>query len=306
METSSSITNASVVDVVDGYYIVNASDGAQYKLPVGTIEMDNGQLLRIGPNQFLKLSFPAEEEEESDMVEPAAELEGESSLNISNYEIAEWSDNPIKLLIGLYKNKKRLVENRKIKTLKQMWNIIGAEISSRGYLYTPQQCENKWKSLERCFKKTIENKKKTGRGRKNCPYERELGDILLERASIVPPLVVSSSTTMTKNTVLEELSIEIPEKSLTTTPLASVENSSKSTSSCSSQSTCNSGSEKNSRSASVRELKKLREVMEQRIKEKKIADEKKFLQQELLIKEMQRKNDLLEKLITLQTNKSSN
>lgn len=83
-----------------------------------------------------------------------------------------WRDESIKLLISEYKEKKPLVETGKIKTLKKMWTKISEEMEQYGYKFTPQQIENKWKSLERSYKNMIENKHKTGRGRRFCPYER--------------------------------------------------------------------------------------------------------------------------------------
>ncbi|KAF2899061.1 hypothetical protein ILUMI_07114 [Ignelater luminosus] len=54
--------------------------------------------------------------------------------------------------------------------------------------------ENKWKSLERAYKSAMENRKSTERGRRHCPYEKELQEILGFRHSINPGCTLESST----------------------------------------------------------------------------------------------------------------
>ena len=53
-----------------------------------------------------------------------------------------------------------------------MFARISKEMNNTGFPFTTDQIWNKWKSLERAYKKTVDNNNKSGRGRKSCPYER--------------------------------------------------------------------------------------------------------------------------------------
>jgi len=64
-----------------------------------------------------------------------------------------------------------MVSDRKIKNLRIMWQLISQELKEVGYIVTPLQVENKFKTLERAYKNMMSNNKKTGRGRIGCSYE---------------------------------------------------------------------------------------------------------------------------------------
>lgn len=63
------------------------------------------------------------------------------------------------------------MNTRKIKTYKLLWKNIAEDMSRSGYLVTPLQVENKFKSLTRSYKNMVSNNKKTGRSRATCRYE---------------------------------------------------------------------------------------------------------------------------------------
>jgi len=89
-------------------------------------------------------------------------------LNIQ--ETFTWTDASTKYFIELYKDKKELLTNRKIRTKKILWEIMSKNMKIKGYNVTTTQLENKLKSLERS-KNMITNNKQTGRGRMTCPYQ---------------------------------------------------------------------------------------------------------------------------------------
>lgn len=149
--------------------------------------MQHGRLLAIGENKVLQLVVPDESDEpepEGSIFEfvlpddsgddPTMEASESAGADISEpkRQIADWPEAATKLLITNYQELKPLVENRKIKSMKRMWQKICEELDAYDYKYTCTQVESKWKSLERSFKTVMENSKKTGRGRKSCPYER--------------------------------------------------------------------------------------------------------------------------------------
>jgi len=95
--------------------------------------------------------------------------ENHSPLNVN--KTFNWTDASTKLFLELYKEKRELLINRKIKTRKMLWQTICENMKSHGFDLTIMQVENKWKSLERSYKNMILNNKQTGRGRVTCFYE---------------------------------------------------------------------------------------------------------------------------------------
>ena len=57
---------------------------------------------------------------------------------------------------------------------------------------TPQQIENRWKSMTHQFKKTAEHNNISGNNRKNCRYYEELNDIMGFRPNVKPVSIVGT------------------------------------------------------------------------------------------------------------------
>lgn len=93
------------------------------------------------------------------------------SEELSIQETFTWTDASTKFFIELYKEKKQLLTNRKIKTKKILWEIMSESMKTKGFSVTTTQLENKLKSLERSYKNMVTNNKQTGRGRMTCPYQ---------------------------------------------------------------------------------------------------------------------------------------
>ncbi|XP_020299374.1 uncharacterized protein LOC109863527 [Pseudomyrmex gracilis] len=100
-----------------------------------------------------------------------------------------WTDASTRLFIELYKEKKDLLTNRKIKTKKILWEIISESMKLEGYIVTPTQLENKLKLLERSYKNMVTHNKQTGRGRITCAYQTELTELLGQKHNIEPVAV---------------------------------------------------------------------------------------------------------------------
>ncbi|XP_067216844.1 uncharacterized protein [Linepithema humile] len=119
-----------------------------------------------------------------------------------NLETFSWNDANTKLFLSLYKEMKELVAYRKIKSFKEMWKRITDEMKNSGYDVTATQVENKWKTLERQYKKVISNNNQTGKGRITCSYQAELTEILSKCHKIVPLAVTGSELgVMVRNNV---------------------------------------------------------------------------------------------------------
>lgn len=83
-----------------------------------------------------------------------------------------WTDAATRLFLSTFKEKRELVQRRKIKNLSAMWNEIAEKMKKEGYQVEKTQVENRYKTLLRAFKETVSNNMKTGRARKTCAYEK--------------------------------------------------------------------------------------------------------------------------------------
>ncbi|XP_063240901.1 uncharacterized protein LOC134541397 isoform X2 [Bacillus rossius redtenbacheri] len=89
---------------------------------------------------------------------------------------AVWDHSATRLLISEYDEKKQMVDSGKLKSHKIMWNLIAEEMCKQGYSYNNLQVENKWKSLDRAFKKYLSRRELTGRTKK-VPFFKEMMEI---------------------------------------------------------------------------------------------------------------------------------
>ncbi|CAH1183030.1 unnamed protein product [Ceutorhynchus assimilis] len=89
----------------------------------------------------------------------------------------KWTQNETKILIDLYGKLKNKVGTFQIKNIKMLWEKIANELAKLHIIVTPNNCLNRWKVLERNFKKFVDNQNKTGRGRKYFEYEAEMSEI---------------------------------------------------------------------------------------------------------------------------------
>lgn len=106
-------------------------------MPTGTLPLEDRQLIAVGENIFLEIRLPDNVEGsytsdgadnlDADEFLPSTnrtEVEYPSDVHLtdeSGKRNAEWSDKSTRLLIQQYAEKKPLVEDRKIKTMKRMW-----------------------------------------------------------------------------------------------------------------------------------------------------------------------------------------
>lgn len=74
-------------------------------------------------------------------------------------------------MIDTYAELKPKLGTHAIKNMKRLWELIAEKMNGP---VTPAQCENKWRILERAYKKYIDNQKSTGRARKFFEYAEEM------------------------------------------------------------------------------------------------------------------------------------
>ena len=70
-----------------------------------------------------------------------------------------------------------------------VWLKISKEIEQAGYKAKDlaNKASQKWRNLLKAHKKAVDNKKKTGRGRKDFEYFKEMEDVVGRRHDIIPP-----------------------------------------------------------------------------------------------------------------------
>jgi hypothetical protein len=86
---------------------------------------------------------------------------------------SSWLEAPTKLLLHSYNDMhKKVGKSIKLKTKSKMCTEITKKLTDRGYNFTEQQVQNKFRALERTFKQKTANNKKTGRGRTICKFEK--------------------------------------------------------------------------------------------------------------------------------------
>ncbi|CAG9812849.1 unnamed protein product [Phaedon cochleariae] len=100
-------------------------------------------------------------------------------------------------LIALYQKYKPKIGSSEIKNMRRMWEVIARDLSNQFKITVlPTKCENRWKVLERNYKKFIDNNNKTGRGAKFFEFEKEFDDIYGRKASIKPSFLLTSNSVL--------------------------------------------------------------------------------------------------------------
>lgn len=75
-------------------------------------------------------------------------------------------------------------------------------MKEKGYYYTGAQLSNKWKSIKREYKSTVDHNLKSGNSRKTCKFFDQLNNIYDTKPSTKPACVLDSSSGTSSN--LEE------------------------------------------------------------------------------------------------------
>ncbi|KAL1425728.1 hypothetical protein MTO96_018894 [Rhipicephalus appendiculatus] len=124
-----------------------------------------------------------------------------------------WSARKTKFFIAKYSEMKDLVgKTRALRTRKLLWKKL-AEIINAEFLcnVTATQVENKWKSLDRAYKKSKKDNNSSGHHRVNCEYEEELAEVLEKEHSINPRLLLEPGKTILPSASSETSITEAPE-----------------------------------------------------------------------------------------------
>ncbi|KAK9731686.1 hypothetical protein QE152_g13483 [Popillia japonica] len=119
----------------------------------------------------------------------------------------KWDNASTKVLIDLYKKYKKKLGTMELKTVKDMWVVIAKELEVALKKPVPASCcENRYKVLDRNYKKTIYGKKVC------CPstsiISDEMAELFMGKKSVVPQLLFADEMAelfMGKKSVVPQL-----------------------------------------------------------------------------------------------------
>ncbi|KAK9688388.1 Myb/SANT-like DNA-binding domain [Popillia japonica] len=109
---------------------------------------------------------------------------------------SKWSHTNIKLLLELYRENIQLFNSPK-KTNKSVWLSVAKNINERGYTFTGDQCDLKFRNLKKTYKRIVDSNGKTGRDAINWPYFSVFNDIFGTDADVTPTCLVSNTSGIT-------------------------------------------------------------------------------------------------------------
>ncbi|XP_017486080.1 PREDICTED: uncharacterized protein LOC108374612 [Rhagoletis zephyria] len=104
-----------------------------------------------------------------------------------------WVEAPVKLMLALIEElRPKVGKSASVKNKTKIWKIITERMAAEGYNFSTAQIENKFRTMERNFKRTNLHNKQTGRNRQTCPYQNELEKVLGEQRGINPDFVLDN------------------------------------------------------------------------------------------------------------------
>ncbi|PSN49192.1 hypothetical protein C0J52_10912 [Blattella germanica] len=130
-----------------------------------------------------------------------------------------WSLKSSKILIDLYDKYKPEIGTKKLRNMKEMWQLISEELSEKfKMIISPGNAENRWRVIERNYKKFI-NKNISGRRKKYFEYLEEMNRVFSrhKRYKIVAVSDSDSPNLPTSSSIVEKEE-ETPNVQETTIP----------------------------------------------------------------------------------------
>ncbi|XP_044731233.1 uncharacterized protein LOC123294190 [Chrysoperla carnea] len=100
-------------------------------------------------------------------------------IGAETMEYRSWDYGSTLILIQLYKRYYDKLGSYNVKSLKKMWEIISqCFIKEYNLNYSPKHCENRWRVLERSFRKYNDVNRQSGRKRRHFEYAAEMESLL--------------------------------------------------------------------------------------------------------------------------------
>ncbi|XP_017470164.1 PREDICTED: trihelix transcription factor GTL1-like [Rhagoletis zephyria] len=83
-----------------------------------------------------------------------------------------WLEAPTKLMLSLLEElRPKVGKSAQVRNKCKMWKIIEEQMRKEGYSFSAIQIENKFRGMERQYKKTVLNNRQSGRSKQTCPFK---------------------------------------------------------------------------------------------------------------------------------------
>lgn len=123
----------------------------------------------------------------------------ENKPDTADYRV--WAADATKILINLYKKYRNSVGSTEIKTWKRCWDVIAMDINTKvpHMKVSGSHVENRWRVLERNYRKYLNNQNKNGRLRKHFDYADEFDEIFGKKKNPYLLLIKTTSNASEQN-----------------------------------------------------------------------------------------------------------
>jgi hypothetical protein len=129
-------------------------------------------------------------------------------------QYTSWNPQSTRVLIDLYQKHKSKVGTLQLRNIKKLFELIAKEINIMCKSnVTASHSHARWRVLERGYKKYVDNKTKTGIGRKYFEYAEEMDSIFKKKRNITPAILLSTETISAppaEPADLQEITVEQP------------------------------------------------------------------------------------------------
>ncbi|KAH1013532.1 hypothetical protein HUJ04_002516 [Dendroctonus ponderosae] len=117
----------------------------------------------------------------------------ESSSEESTF--CSWTRANTLILLDLCNKFRLKVGTLEIRNLKKMWEVMSKEFQTcHGIAVTASNCQNRWRVLERNYKKYINSKQQTGTGQKFFEFAEQMGNIVGKENDINPTVLLTAAS----------------------------------------------------------------------------------------------------------------
>ncbi|KAB0805297.1 hypothetical protein PPYR_02267 [Photinus pyralis] len=160
----------------------------------------DNQILVYNPTDDCTLYIPNNEETRAALNLRETTEDNEENLTVTaddtdqHEETQRWTHESTLLLLSLYEDHIGSFKSPK-KTNKSVWLRIANEMSKRGYLFTGDQCDLKFRNLKKTYKRIKDNNKSSGRGAIVWPYMDMFERVFGSAPDINPKATVSTFAT---------------------------------------------------------------------------------------------------------------
>uniref|UniRef100_A0A8C4X0W4 MADF domain-containing protein n=2 Tax=Eptatretus burgeri TaxID=7764 RepID=A0A8C4X0W4_EPTBU len=140
-------------------------------------------------------------------VQPASSSSMTLSEGIPNEDVAHeddakknWSNAEVKALIHLYEENKASFENNFIRR-KDIWQKITKKLNNEGgTTFSVEEVDKKWRNLKDRYKRNVEMKKQTGKGKSKWQFFDLMGQMLQKDPAVNPPRIARARCSHTVET----------------------------------------------------------------------------------------------------------